>query len=59
MTFYDGHHGQIETLTEQFELFSNLCLGRNYICRKSINESLSMSALMTNIWNPQLSKGNA
>jgi hypothetical protein len=57
MTLESGQHGQIETLTEQFDLFSKLCQGRNYICRQSLVETLPMTALMTNIWNSTLLTG--
>jgi len=41
-------------LESQLDLFSELCYGRNYLCKRSIEERFPIIGLKENIWNTHL-----
>jgi hypothetical protein len=46
---------EIQYFTRMLELFSDMCTGRNYICKASIKDWFPIQVLVSNIWNEQLS----
>lgn len=46
---------EIVYFTRMLELFSDMCTGRNYICKASIKDWFPIQVLVSNIWNEQLS----
>ena len=46
---------EIEYFTRMLELFSDMCTGRNYICKASIKDWFPIQVLVSNIWNEELS----
>lgn len=48
-------YNEIEYFTRMLELFSDMCTGRNYICKASIKDWFPIQIIVNNIWNDQLS----
>lgn len=46
---------EIRYFTIMLELFSDMCTGRNYICKASIKDWFPIEVLVSNIWNEELS----
>lgn len=46
---------EIKYFTVMLELFSDMCTGRNYICKASIKDWFPIQVLVSNIWNEELS----
>lgn len=46
---------EIQYFTKMLELFSDMCTGRNYICKASIKDWFPIQILVSNIWNEELS----
>ena len=50
-----SNNNEIEYFTKMLELFSDMCTGRNYICKASIKDWFPIQILVSSIWNQQLS----